>query len=223
MVGLDELEGTRPWLQEAEVLSDDIAQVHAAEIARTEEAVCASSLTRAGLVADGLDPSTITVVAYGCPDVHRVPLPSQSSTWRALFVGHGVQRKGLHVLLEAWRRAALPWAELTLVVNRFDPEIEAVAAGLSSVTVRSRLPREELDLMMAAADTLILPSIVEGFGLVLGEALAKGSRLIASNHTGLVDLGLPDEIASVVDAGRVAPRVRGGRAPLLGGLPQGHP
>ena len=105
MVGLDELEGTRPWLKEAEVLSDDIAQVHAAEIARTEEAVCASSLTRAGLVADGLDPSTITVVAYGCPDVHRVPLPSQSSTWRALFVGHGVQRKGLHVLLEAWRRA----------------------------------------------------------------------------------------------------------------------
>lgn len=68
MVGLDALKGTRPWLQEAEVLSDDIAQVHAAEIARTEDAVCASSLTRAGLVADGLDPSTITVAPYGCPD-----------------------------------------------------------------------------------------------------------------------------------------------------------
>ena len=74
--------------------------------------------------------------------------------------------------------------------------------------------------MMAAADTLILPSIVEGFGLVLGEALAKGSRLIASNHTGLVDLGLPDEIASVVDAGRVAPLQAAPEAMADGYTPQ---
>lgn len=205
MVGLDELEDVRPWLQEAEVLSDGIARVHAAEVARTEQAVCASSLTRAGLVADGLDLSTITVVPYGCPEVRRIPLPEESQTWRALFVGQGVQRKGLHLLLEAWRRAALPRAELTLVVNRFDPEIESMAAGLDGVTVRSRLPREELDRTMAAADTLILPSLVEGFGLVLGEALSAGTRLLASNHTGLVDMGLPDEIASVVPAGQVAP------------------
>lgn len=207
MIGLDEMERDRPWLQEAEVLSDDLAAVHEAEIARTELAVCASSLTRAGLVADGIDPSLIHVVPYGCPDVVRAPLRTTTPTWQALFVGQGVQRKGLHLLLAAWRQADLPGAALTLVVNRFDPEIEAMAAALPSVTVRSRLPREELDRVMAEADTLILPSLVEGFGLVLGEALSRGARLLASDHTGLVDMGLPPELAQVVPAGQVQPLV----------------
>lgn len=56
---------------------------------------------------------------------------------------------------------------------------------------------------MQQADTFVLPSLVEGFGLVLSEALAEGCRLIASSNTGLVDMQLPEAIGTVVKAGSV--------------------
>ena len=52
--------------------------------------------------------------------------------FRALFVGSGVQRKGLHHLLHAWHRARLPAdSELTLVCRNLDP-------GLEELVIRSR-------------------------------------------------------------------------------------
>jgi glycosyltransferase involved in cell wall biosynthesis len=204
---IDELGQVRPWTQEAEVNSPSMEAVHRAEVALAERALCASSFTRAGLEAEGMDRSRIAVVPYGCPAPTTEQAPEPTAECRFLYVGQGVARKGLHLLIEAWRRAELEGATLTIVASRLDPQMAAFAEGVPRLTVRGRVPRAELDALMRGADTLVLPSLVEGFGLVLGEALASGSRLIASTNTGLVDMGLPPQIGRVVEAGRVDPLV----------------
>lgn len=209
---IDELAGARPWTQEAEVNSPVMEAVHRAEVTRADSALCASSFTKAGLESEGMDPGLVSVVPYGCPEPTTEPAPEPSSRCDFLYVGQGVARKGLHLLIEAWRRAELDNATLTVVASRLDPEMTSFADGVPHLTIKGRVSREELDALMRGADTLVLPSLVEGFGLVLGEALAAGARLIASTNTGLVDMGLPDDLRTVVPAGQVEPLVAALRA-----------
>lgn len=205
MLGIDEMGDARAWTAEAELLDPKIAEVHAEEVRLADRAICASSFTRKGLVEDGMAPTLVDVVPYGCPPVGTLPEQTESETCHFLFVGQGVQRKGLHLLVEAWRQARPSRSELTVVASRLDPEIARFAEGVPGLTVLPRQPRAELDRLMASCDTFVLPSLVEGFGLVLGEALAHGSRIIASEHTGAVDMGLPDSVGRIVGPGRVQP------------------
>lgn len=205
MDGLDEMEHARAWVPQSEIVDPRMEQRHQLEVDAADAYICASTLTARGLEHNGADPALITVVSYGCPEPTTLPKPAPTDRMRFLFVGKGSQRKGLHLLLEAWREAALPNADLVLVTQFSDPEIEDMATSTSGVILRSRLSRDELSQEFLRADTFVLPSLLEGFGLVLGEALAHGCRIIATSHTGLVDLGLPEELSTVIEPGRVAP------------------
>lgn len=139
------------------------------------------------------------VVPYGCPApseaVHRF---ASSARPQLLFIGQGIQRKGLHHLARVWSEFHAE-ADLTIVAGRLDP---AVAASLpAGIRVLPHQGQAELQRLMAEADALVLPSLVEGFGLVLGEALACGCALIGSSNTGLADLRLPSDIGYLHEAG----------------------
>lgn len=201
---VDELAGLRPWWAEAEVDNPGLEAKHRAEVAAADSAICASEFTRRGLVQGGMAEADVAVVPYGSPAPDTGPVPEPTAQQTFLFVGQGVQRKGLHLLVEAWRQADLGDARLVVVASRLDPEIERFAEGAPRLDLRGRAGRAELEDLMRTSDTLVLPSVVEGFGLVLGEALAHGARLIASSNTGLPGMGLPPHLGRVVEAGKVA-------------------
>lgn len=205
--GIDELASWRPWQQEAEVLDPALQDLHAQEVALADLVLCASSLTKAGLLEQGLAEEQIKVIPYGCPPITQNPQGPADPICRFLFVGQGVTRKGLHLLIEAWRQAGLKGSSLTVVASRLDPEIKDFAAGLDNFELKGRVSQEELTKLMEEADTFLLPSLLEGFGLVLSEALAAGCRLIASDHTGLVDMNLGPELSQVIPAGRLQPLI----------------
>lgn len=205
MVGVDEMEDWRPWQDEAEISNVAMQTNHRAETERADQVLCASGFTRRGLLQEGVAEQDIAVVPYGCPPVQHPPVAPAPTRPEFLFVGQGVRRKGLHLLVEAWRHADLTDARLTVVASRLDDQIRDLTRGVPNLTFRSRLSDKELAVAMASADTLLLPSLVEGFGLVLGEALSAGCRLLATTHTGLVDMGLPQELATVIEPGRIEP------------------
>lgn len=199
----DDLAGYRSWLPEPEVKSPAKQRIYAVETQNADRIVCASSLTARGLEFDGIPSADIRVVPYGCevaaPDAEDWPRECNF-----LYVGQGVQRKGLHLLFQAWRDAKLRNSTLRVVASRMDPVIRELGEGLPGVTISGAVPETELHRLMNRADTLVLPSLVEGFGLVLGEALGRGCRLIASTNTGIVDMGLPESVATIVEAGRLS-------------------
>lgn len=200
---MDELAGEGAWETEPEVTSDHRNHMYSVETKLADRIICASSFAARGLLEDGVPEGRIAVIPYGVPrPVDPEMLPSRGRR-EMLFVGQGVQRKGLHLLAEAWRIAAPSGWTLRVVSSRMDPAIRTKFDGLDNVQLETSVSGARLEQLMLECDTLVLPSLVEGFGLVLGEALARGSRLIASTNTGLPDLNLPDSIASVVAPGSV--------------------
>jgi glycosyltransferase involved in cell wall biosynthesis len=170
---------------------------------RADAVVCASSITRASLVHAGCEPSRISVVPYGFapPDQqHQDPVPTPGARREYLFVGQGVQRKGLHHLIKAWQALDLRDAHLTLVCYRIDPGIEQLIRS-SSITLLGRQSATDLDALYKRADVFVMPSLIEGFGLVYLEALSRGCHVIGTSS--LPDLALPAHAATVLSAGDI--------------------
>jgi len=177
----------------------------AEEIGLAARVACASSFTarsvRACLDKTDLEPS---VIPYGCfpPESEHLRDKQKASRPQVLFVGQGTQRKGLHHLLKVWREGFHRSADLTLVLNQVDPGIMALANGLPArPRLLEGLDRKDLLAEFERADVFVLPSLVEGFGLVYLEALAAGCHVIGTRNTGLPDLGAPEEVATVIPAG----------------------
>ena len=63
------------------------------------------------------------------------------------------------------------------------------AAGSAPVELLGRVEDDELDALMRGADALVFPSLYEGFGLVVLEAMARGCPVICSNATALPETG----------------------------------
>lgn len=176
------------------------------EISMADAVACASEFTAASVRAVRGAPALVSAVPYGCFAVpvgaQLRPGPPQGSKRQVLYVGQGTQRKGLHHLVKVWGRGLQRFADLTLVVNNMDPGIAALLRALPEPPrVLSGLSCEELAAEFARADVFLLPSLVEGFGLVYLEALAAGCHVIGTRNTGLPDLNAPEQVATVFEAG----------------------
>ncbi len=164
--------------------------------------ICASAMTRASLERAGCPPERITVIPYGT-DANGPPAPArEAGPCRFLFVGQGFQRKGLHHLALAWRAAAPTNSHLTVVSYRIDPGITPML-DQEGITLLGRQSREALDALFRSADVFIMPSLVEGFGLVYLEALDAGCHVVGTVQTGLPDLGLTSEAVTLVPPGDI--------------------
>jgi glycosyltransferase involved in cell wall biosynthesis len=126
----------------------------------------------------------LVVVPYAFPvDAFTARTERPSGPFTVLAVGSHDLRKGTPYLLEAWKRAAIPDAELHLVgplrlasqfVNRY--------AG----TFRHwpHVPKSQLGARYAAADVLAFPTLGDGFGLVIQEAMCCGTPVITTECGG---------------------------------------
>jgi glycosyltransferase involved in cell wall biosynthesis len=107
-----------------------------------------------------------------------------------LYVGTLQPRKNIPFLLETFAavRASHPEVKLVLVGRRdghhFDTRIDEVITRLglqSSVIFPGYIAAEDLPLIYAGAELFAFPSLYEGFGLPLLEALSQGVRVVASD------------------------------------------
>jgi glycosyltransferase involved in cell wall biosynthesis len=122
-----------------------------------------------------------------------------------LSVGHLIERKGHHLVIEAL--AALlpqhPEARLVIVgegVERARLEALAQQLGVADrVTLTGSLPQTELPHWYSAADVLVLASSREGWANVLLEAMACGTPVVATNIWGTPEVVVSAEAGVLVD------------------------
>jgi glycosyltransferase involved in cell wall biosynthesis len=115
----------------------------------------------------------------------------------ALYVGSLTPLKGLDHLIAAFSPVCrrVPSARLTLIGNaldvRYKRELERQIADLGlhdAVAIEPPLPQAELAQRMAHARLLVLPSLSEGLGRVVFEAMATGTPVVGSEVGGIPEL-----------------------------------
>ncbi|MHB8533589.1 MAG: glycosyltransferase, partial [Solirubrobacteraceae bacterium] len=119
-----------------------------------------------------------------------VGVPSRAEgELRILFIGQAVERKGLPVLLRAFEalREQLP-ATLTLVGAAPEEVAHMILDGRGVTALGKVSEQEKLD-RLAEADVLCAPSLSgESFGMVLTEAFAASTPVLASDIPGYRDV-----------------------------------
>ena len=131
-------------------------------------------------------PKKLHVVQYGAPTVATNIIPNESGKLKVLFVGGLSQLKGMSYFFEAVAKL-LPHIEVT-VVGRKVGESATREAALENVNYIASAPNDEILRIMRANDVLVFPSLFDGFGLVILEALSQGIPVIASTNSGGPDI-----------------------------------
>lgn len=109
------------------------------------------------------------------------PLKSKCGL-KILFVGECAVRKGLHFALQAWLQSPACLDGTFMIAGDFLPAYaEKLAPMLSHPSVRVLGHRNDVPELMRQSDVLILPSIEEGYGLVIVEAIGSGCVPLASD------------------------------------------
>lgn len=166
-----------------------------------------SHVTADECLAEGIDAARITVVPHGARVTH--PSAAALADWRVrhgvgrdyvLWCGTVEPRKNLPTLLAAYQRAALADVDLVLVGPQGWGLLPAIGEGLDrgKVHVLGSLDRPDLDAAYAGARAFCFPSIREGFGLPVLEAMEHGVPVVTSAGTACAEVA--GNAALLVDA-----------------------
>lgn len=178
--------------------------LHAAGFARalrTADAVIAVSRSTASDLASmgRLDPNRIHVIPLGGsldvgtadvgPVLDRLRIPGPY----LLFVGTFEPRKNVVRLIRAYRRIAaeVPHALVLAGPAGWDSKTiqrELAVGGAGRIEVTGHLPGSDLDALYRGADAFAYPSLYEGFGLPVLDAMARGIPVVTSNISSLPEL-----------------------------------
>ena len=181
--------------------SERVALSHAAHV------IVTSPTTKDLLIADyGVGDARITVAVPGVAPARRAR--GSGGGLHILAVGSVTPRKGHDVLVTALAGlAALDW-RLTIVgsLERAPEHAQALARqivtqGLSScIVLAGEVDDAGLDAFYESADVFVMPSLYEGYGMVLGEAMARGLPVVATTG-GAAAQTVPDGAALKVAPG----------------------
>lgn len=158
---------------------------------RSDRIIAVSQFTAdqvAGLL--GFERSRIHVVPHGVDPCDVAPVPREKMV---LFVGAIQTRKNVGRLVRAFQRMPREWTlVLAGAADGFGADSELAAVSGSSrgadVRVAGYVTRAELDALYARASIFAFPSLDEGFGMPVLEAMARGVAVVTSNCSAMPEV-----------------------------------
>lgn len=183
------------------------------ELRLADKIFVASSFTASTLAKFPGNLAPVKIVPYGFPP------PGSNREYRSftnkrplklLFVGGLSQRKGIANLFESVKKFGKN-IELTLVGHKGSNNCVALDKALANHTWIPSLPNADILTLMKEQDIFIFPSLFEGFGLVITEAMSQGTPVITTERTAgpdfikhgmngwLVEAGSTDAITAAIE------------------------
>ncbi len=159
---------------------------HVQEYAEADWIMVPSEFVHRTMTEQGVPARKLRRLPLGVSAARFSPGKKDDGIFRVLFVGALSLQKGLPDLLEGFRRAGLSRerSELVLVGEEF-PEARSFLRKYEGTYRRVHFLRhEELARIYQQASVLVLPSIQDGFGMVVYEGAATGLPVIISENVG---------------------------------------
>ncbi len=180
-----------PELLQKETL-DNLERQMTREIGLADAIICVSESTRRDLLAYyQVDPRRVHAIHSGLATLEKPwPVPGLPERY-ILFVSTIEPRKNLDVLLDAFEAIGDQYSGDLVVAGRMGWKSEQTARRLRGRRIMhlDYLPPAELATVYQNAEVFVFPSIYEGFGFPLLEAMAQGVPTIAARSSSLPEIG----------------------------------
>jgi glycosyltransferase involved in cell wall biosynthesis len=147
-----------------------------------------SSLVSQTLVAGGANPKKVVSVPLGADIGGMQPLRPRKKGEPVRFMVSGPVslRKGGYFVLQAWKKLRPKGATLNFY-GSMQMEMRAEDRGVTGVTFYGNRPQAEVQEAYRNAHVLIFPTLCDGFGMVVPEAMAAGCAVITTKNAGAAD------------------------------------
>ncbi|OOQ57222.1 glycosyltransferase family 4 protein [Mucilaginibacter pedocola] len=179
-----------------------------AKLARKDEEI---KLADAIFVASSFTKNTLSYYPGALPPVSVVPYAfppvvgqreykAGKGPLKLLFVGGLSQRKGIADMFAAVERLGSK-VQLTVVGSKLVDNCAVLNEALAKHRYIPSLPHAGVLKLMREHDVLLFPSLFEGFGLVITEAMAQGTPVITTDRTAGPDVITHGEDGWLIPAG----------------------
>jgi glycosyltransferase involved in cell wall biosynthesis len=171
------------------------------EIELADYIIVGSTFAKDSFVAEGVPEHKLCIIPYGADTKLFTPPPKRRSTkhFNVLFAGQLTQRKGISYLLQAYERIQGPDTTLTMV-GQLQDDGAALKPWRHLFRHVPHVPRPKLAELFQQADVFVFPTLVEGMGIVVLEAMASGLPVITTPN------GPGDIVRDAIDGFLVQPR-----------------
>jgi glycosyltransferase involved in cell wall biosynthesis len=174
------------------------------ELKLADHIICNSAFTLRTLLEAGIPNKKIIRLPLGFPDIDPVIPASKNKKFTFLFAGNQCLRKGCHILFKAWTECGFDADQTELILIGKNQLPESLRNGLpGSVKFIPNIPHNELMAFYHKADVFVFPTLADGFGMVISEAMSKGIPVITTMNSGGPDIITHQKNGFLIDAGDV--------------------
>ena len=161
-----------------------------------------SEFAKQSFVDRGMSASKLSVLRLGVDTSRFTPFRQVTMTkpLRVVYFGTLTLRKGIPYLLEATRGFNPSELELSLI-GPVEPEFKVILAQYSHAKLFPKLPQAELAKRIRDQHIFVFPTLEDGFGQTLIQAMASGLVPITTSHCGAGELIVEGNSGFVVEAG----------------------
>ena len=154
------------------------------ELELADSVVVASTFVKSTLTENSKNKKNIFVIPYCSPikSLLKEPL-NHKGPLRVLYVGSLTQRKGLSYAIDAVN-ALKDRVIFTMIGKKTTQHCEPLNKALDQHAWIQTLPHDQILYQMKNHDVLLFPTLFDGFGLVITEALSQGIPIITTIHSG---------------------------------------
>lgn len=192
-------------------------------LARADRLMAISEKTREDAVRIlRIDPKKIDVIYPGVPEVFFGARPTPAQRPYVLFVGTIEPRKNVDTLLDAWMNLRLAGDFDLLIAGprgwSSDKTLARLDSGMRNVRYLGYVSEDELPGLTAGATAFVYPSLYEGFGFPVAQAMAAEVPVITSSTSCLpevagdgavyVDPRSSDELRAALERVLTSPSLR---------------
>jgi len=151
----------------------------------------------------GVKNKCIFPFGYFVPAITKLipPIVHNNSELQLVFIGSLIERKGIPLLIEMIQRCHR--CNIKVHLDVYGPGDSSVFQGVEKISYKGVIPFGQAQSVMAAYDLLVLPSLHDGWGVVVNEALLQGIPVLVSDQVGTKTLVEKSGAGAVFECGNV--------------------